>query len=389
MKIVIDFRKYDGVVGGVELGVIQVAKRASLKGHSIFVLPKESRLEEVEKIFDGCPNVSCIPLPVESHVMSGRNARLDAGRIQDIAAEKGADVIHFPYNWSFPTRKKAPTVLTIHDLIPLTFREAMDLLTNLFRYKPGMKKAARLNDKLATVSEFSKGEIVKHLGVPPEKVSVIPNGLRELAPHDPQLEAELRARLDVPGRFILNVGGIHERKNVPRLIHAFARLVRETSYPGKLVITGSTSGAPYQEKMKRSCDAAVSETGMGDRVVFTGFIPDNELDTLFRVADLLVYPSLYEGFGIPVLEAMQAGLPVITSNVTALPETAGGAALLVDPRSVEDMTGAMKRLLEDADLREILRRKGLQRASHFTWDRTTESYLELYSELAGKKQSRQ
>ncbi|HID88153.1 MAG TPA: glycosyltransferase family 1 protein [Anaerolineae bacterium] len=381
MRILIDFRKFDGVVGGVERGVVEVAHHVAGWGHTVTLLCKQSRQAEVERLFEDAAGVTVLPLRVRSHVISLRNAWLDSWTIQEIAAERETDLIHFPYNWSFPFRKRVPTILTVHDVIPFTFREAMDRFTHTFLYKPGIRLACRLNDVIVTVSEFSKQDIAEKAGVPRDKIRVIPNGLREPAPPDEELDRALDERWGLQDGFVLNVGGIHERKNVPRLVHAFARLVRQHGYPGKLLITGSVSGAPYQIRMKRVCDAAVTAEGMEDRIVFTGFIPDAELDSLLRRADLLIYPSLYEGFGIPILEAMQAGTPVVTSNVAAMPEVAGGAALLIDPHSVDEMVAAMKRLLEDKALRRDLIRKGKERARLFSWERTARQYLELYREV--------
>jgi glycosyltransferase involved in cell wall biosynthesis len=382
MKIVMDFRKYDGVIGGVERGVLEISKYVAANGHYVVLLCKEKKCSEVEGLFSGIPNIAIVPLQVPTHAMSLQNARLDSGLIQDIAEREGADVIHFPYNWSFPFSKKVPTILTIHDVIPFTFREAMGFWRNHLLYKPGIRQAGRLNNVIATVSEFSKRDIAEQVGVPLSKIRVIPNGLRETFPPDAAVAARLSERLGLQDGFILNVGGIHERKNVVTLIHAFSSLVKHKGYPGKLVVTGSVSGAPYQVKMKKLVDAAVTETEMGDRVKFTGFIPDEELDSLFRSAAFMIYPSLYEGFGIPILEAMKLGTPVITSNLTAMPEVAGGAALLVDPRDIEDMVSAMERLLSDESLREELIQKGQQRASSYSWGRTSEEYLELYREVS-------
>jgi glycosyltransferase involved in cell wall biosynthesis len=152
-------------------------------------------------------------------------------------------------------------------------------------------------------------------------------------------------------------------------------------YSGNLLITGSVSGAPYQNKMKSICDASVRETGMENRIVFTGFISEKELDSLFRMADFLIYPSLYEGFGIPVLEAMKMGLPVITSNTTAMPEVAGDAACLVDPTNIEEMTSVMSELLQNRQRQEEMIEKGLERARSYTWQNVSESYLKLYQEI--------
>lgn len=381
MKIIMDFRKFDGVIGGVERGVVEITKYVATHGHQVVLLCKENRFSEIENIFENVPNLTLVPLQVLTHAMSLKNAWIDSKTVQDIAEEAGADVIHFPYNWSFPFAKKAPSILTVHDVIPFTYREAMGLFRNLFLYKPGIKQACRLNNVIATVSEFSKQDIVKKVGVPAHKIRVIPNGLREPSEPDARMDADIDVRFGLEDGFILSVGGIHERKNIIRLTHAFSRLVNQRGYPGKLVITGNVSGAPYQVKMKKLCDAAVKEAGMEERIVFTGFIPDEELDSLMRRAAFLIYPSLYEGFGIPILEAMKVGTPVLTSNLTAMPEVAGGAAILVDPYDVEEIVSAMSKLLQNNTLRGELVRKGVERAKHYSWERTSEQYLELYKEV--------
>ncbi|MCW3138665.1 MAG: glycosyltransferase family 4 protein [Methanophagales archaeon] len=382
MKIVMDFRKYDGVVGGVEQGVIELTRYVSGKGHHVIILCKKHRFNETEGIFEDCPNVTTIPLPCRSHSMSLKNAWLDSVTIQNIASQEGAGIIHFPYNWSFPFRKKVPSILTVHDVIPFTYREAMGFFRNHLLYRRGTREACRLNNLITTVSEYSKHELITKVGVSAERIRVIPNGIRELTEPDEEIEKNLKARFDLEFGFILNVGGIHERKNIVRLIHAFSKLVKEEGYRGKLVITGAVSSNPYLKKMKKRCDRAVKEAEMSDRVIFTGFIPDKELDTLLKHADLLVYPSLCEGFGMPVIEAMQAGTPVVTSNIGGTAEVAGDAAVLVSPYSIEDIAEGMSKLLHDASLREELKRKGKERAGAYSWTKTGEEYLELYKELS-------
>jgi len=382
MKIVMDFRKFYGVTGGVERAVIEITKHVAMKGHQVVLLCRGKQFDEVGRIFENDSNLDVIPLPVNTELISLRNVWLDCVTIQNIAEKEGADVIHFTYNWSFPFRKKVPCILTIHDVIPFTLRESMGYLMNHFLYKPGTRKAGRLNDVITTVSEFSKREIVEKVGVPAEAIRVIPNGLREPATPDRRVEMELAERFHLEKGFILNVGGIHERKNVVRLIHAFSKLVREHGYSGKLLITGSVSGHPYIDKMKRLCDAAVREDGMEERVTFTGFIPDEQLDILLGRADFLVYPSFYEGFGMPIIEAMQLGTPVITSNTGGTAEVAGEAAILVDPYNTDEITTEMSRLLIDHELRAELSRKGKERASPYSWAGTAEKYLELYEEFA-------
>jgi glycosyltransferase involved in cell wall biosynthesis len=385
MKIVMDFRKYDGVVGGVEQGVIQIANYVANHDHEIVMLCKESKLAEIKRFFEGTPNISFIPLQVQTHAMTLQNVRLDSGTIQDIAEREGANIIHFPYNWSFPFNKKVPSVMTVHDVIPFTFREAMAWYRNVFLYKPGIRQACRLNTMVATVSEFSKLDIVNKVGVSAEKIRVIPNGLREPSPPDEELDKDIDQHYGLEHGFILNVGGIHERKNINGLIRAFAKLVEEEEYPGKLVITGSVSGAPYQEKMKKIIDATLASTGMQDKVIFTGFIPDTELDSLLRRAAMLVYPSFYEGFGIPILEAMRVRTPVITSNLTGMPEVAGDAAILIDPHDTDQLTTKMFRLLHDQQLREELVNRGVEKAASYSWPRTSKLYLDLYQDTIARE----
>jgi glycosyltransferase involved in cell wall biosynthesis len=381
MKIVMDFRKYDGVVGGVEQGAIQVTRYVCKQGGEVVLVCKKSRHEQVELLFGEVDGLKIVPVDVASHVMSFANAKLDSGFFQDLAVREKARLIHFFYNWSFPRKKKVPTLLTVHDVIPFTFREAMGFWRNRCLYRPCLRTACRLNNMIATVSEYSRQDIAKKVGVPLDKIRVIPNGLREPAQKDAEMLDELTRRFGLEDGFVLNVGGIHERKNIARLIRAFAVLVEREQYPGKLVITGSVSGAPYQERMKKLCDEAVAQTGMNGRVVFTGFITEDELDNMLRTTDLFVYPSLYEGFGIPILEAMKVGTPVVTSNMTAMPEVAGGAAELMDPLDINAMTDAMARVLKDKALREKLVAAGFERVKPYSWDDCCGQYLKLYEEL--------
>ena len=387
MKVILDLRKYDGVVGGVERGALEIATNATKRGHDILLVCKAVQEGELRELLkdSGPGRLETVPVNIKSHGISRENTRIDSVFLQDLAEREGVDLIHFFYNWSFPHRKKVPCLLTVHDVIPFTFREAMGWFQNRFVYRKAIRKACHLNDMIATVSEFSKQDIARKVGVSLEKIRVIQNGLREPAEHDEKVWLELVERFGLENGYVLNVGGIHERKNIPRLIGSFSKLVKETDYKGRLVITGSVSGAPYQEKMKKRCDAAVAQAGMENRIVFTGFVSDQELDILLRNANVFVYPSLYEGFGIPILEAMKVGTPVVTSKVTAMGEVAGDAGLLVDPTDVGEMAREMGRLLNDDDLRKELIVRGYERCSGYSWAKNWEQYLALYEELAGKR----
>jgi len=406
MNIVMDFRKYDGVVGGVEQVVTQIISQIAPKGHTFILLSKQSRLDEVKDLFCDVPNIKHLPLPVESHAISMKNAWHDSHTIQDIAASENAPVIHFPYNWSFPYKKKAKTILTIHDVIPFTFREAMGWFRHKFIYKPAIRRACKLNDVITTISEFSRQDIAAKTGTDLNRIRVIPNGFRNPFPIQDGLTQILQSRYNLQENFVLNVGGIHQRKNIPRLIHAFALFSKQTQFPGKLLITGKASGAPYQDRMRILCGRAIAESaknisesgkkvgesdpqntagpasGLRERIVFTGFVSDEELDHLLAMAKFLVYPSLYEGFGIPILEAFNVGTPVVTSNVTAMKEIAEGAAVLIDPTNVENMAAGMRKLHENQQLCSELAEKGKERAQKYTWDKLGRQYLALYEELA-------
>jgi glycosyltransferase involved in cell wall biosynthesis len=387
MKIIIDLRKYDGVVGGVEQGALQQTRYLAGHGHDALVVCKKTRLDELRGLLPASEHLSFFPVDVATHAISEENERIDSVVLPELAMREGADLIHFYYNWSFPTHKTVPTLLTVHDVIPFTFREAMPKEIHEKRYCPSMKRACALNDMIGTVSEFSRQDIAAKVGVPLEKIRVVPNGLREPADPGQEVVDELADRFGLHEGYFLNVGGIHERKNIPRLIEAFAEVVRRTEYPGVLLITGKVSGAPYQEEMRAVCDAAVEHHGLQERVVFSGFVTEDELDALLRRARMLVYPSLYEGFGIPILEAMKVGTPVVTSTASAMPEVAGDAALLVDPLNTGALADAMCRLLDDLALCGELIRKGKQRAEPFTWDHACAAYVDIYRELAGKNET--
>jgi len=263
MRIILDFRKYDGVVGGVEQGALQIARYAAKQGHHIILVAKQARTAAVRELVSQSRNIEVVPVRIRSHAISPRNAWLDNFYFPRLASRISADLIHFYYNWSFPFHATVPCLLTVHDVIPFTFREAMGWWRNHFLYRPAIRLACRLNDHITTVSEFSRRDIAKRTGVPLEKITVIPNGLRSPSPFDETVWSRLVAKLGLSEGYILNSGGIHERKNTIALLEAFSILVREMDYRGKLVITGAVSGAPYQYKIKSRGDAAVRRLDLG------------------------------------------------------------------------------------------------------------------------------
>lgn len=273
-----------------------------------------------------------------------------------------------------PFVKTCRTVLTIHDLSFLKVHGIFDKFQNTY-YKTFVPHIARKVDKIITVSNNAAGDIVELLHIPEEKIRVIYNGVDERFSPERSAEREhdLKKRFGLSD-YILFLGVLEPRKNVSRLIRAYSRLSPELSHY-KLVIAGG-HGWLYEDIY-----SLVKELSLQNRVIFTGRISDEDLPDLYRGASLFVYPSLMEGFGIPPLEAMACGIPVIASNTSSFPEVLSDAAFLVDPLNEEEITSAMTDILTDKNLCKTLIYKGLKRASLFSWKESARRTLELYREL--------
>jgi glycosyltransferase involved in cell wall biosynthesis len=237
-----------------------------------------------------------------------------------------------------------------------------------------MWSAAHRSARILTVSEASKRDILKFFNVPPEKVVVVYNAIDERFSCEPLPEdvARVRARFQLDQRFVLYVGNIKPHKNVERLIEAFQALRRRDLHDIKLLIIGDEiSSFPALRR-------AVHRHKLHKHVRFLGYLPDETLAILYHLASVFVFPSLYEGFGLPPLEAMASGTPVVTSNVSSLPEIVGDAAILVDPYSVDAIEDGMRRVLTDPILAADMRRKGLLRARQFSWQQSVAKTLAIY-----------
>jgi len=276
--------------------------------------------------------------------------------------------------------------VTVHDLsflrYPNAFRPLNRLYLNLIT-KASTRRAACV----IAVSESTRQDVITLCGVPGEKVVVIPNGVTEdFSPANPVEVAEFRRRKGLPERFILFLGTLEPRKNLVRLIDAYA-LWRQTAYPtGRgssssvpaLVIAGG-KGWFYDQIFAR-----VTKLGLTNDVLFPGFVPGEELPWFYRAAELFVYPSLFEGFGLPVLEALASGTPTITSAASSLPEVAGDAALLVNPEDTQSLADAMGQVLSNPALAAQLRADGPRQAKQFSWTRTAIATTAVYRKvLAG------
>ncbi len=290
------------------------------------------------------------------------------------------DVLHSPASVS-PFILSCPSVLTIHDVTAFMFPE---LTPPIFRYYWDItfKMSARVAHLIITVSHSAKKDLVKFLGISEEKIEVIYHGSEPETAHLKNKSylgpAENKGESDAP--YILWVGRMYHHKNLTRLLYAYNKLIK--TYQGikhRLVLCGM-KGWGYPSFAK-----TMEDLNLQDKVIFKGYVPDDELKLMYSNASLFAFPSLAEGFGFPILEAMSCGTPVVTSNCGAMAEIAEDAALLVDPYDVDEIAEAMYRVLTDENLRKDLIKKGLERASQFSWERTARETLAVYKKACKKR----
>lgn len=279
----------------------------------------------------------------------------------------GLDMLHTPSPAAVPPPGPGQRlVVTVHDV---AFRLFPSMYPAQWRmlYRTGLRRAARKADAIIAVSRHTATDVVRLTRVDPARVHVVPSAV-SVPGGDPDPEPALR-RLKVPRPYLLFAGTLEPRKNLVRLVRAYRRAALRV--PHALVLAGPLGwrSQPLHREL------AVPGRG---RVLLTGRVPASDLDALYRGADAFCYPSLYEGFGLPVLEAMARGVPVITSNGSSLPEVAGHAAVQVDPRSTRQLSDAIERVLTGRDDAEQLAAMGRERARVFTWDRTARMTLEVY-----------
>lgn len=295
----------------------------------------------------------------------------------DLRARK-FDVFHFTFSQNVPLLKSGHVVVTVHDLISIIFREHYrhNKLRPLFDWM--WTRATRRADKIIAVSESTKRDIVEYLDVPENKIKVVYEAADPI--YGPVAGGEVESakkRFKINGSYIMYVGGMDPRKNLDGLLNAYGRLPADLNCEHKLVVAGR------RDQWYPGIEKLITKLGLRERVIFTGFVPDEMLVALYNGASVFVLPSLYEGFGLPLLEAMSCGTPVVCSNAASIPEVVGDAALMVDPRDIDGLATAIERVLTDSELREGLREKGFKRAKSFSWEKTARGTLAVYEEVAG------
>ena len=287
------------------------------------------------------------------------------------------DLLHAPH-YVLPALTPSKSVVTIHDCIHLRFPEyRRNRLGHAFA-KSLLHTAAHKSDRIFTVSEQSKKDILAFFNVSPEKIVVTPNAIdnRFSLPPSEEHVVNTRERYQLSHSYLLYVGNIKPHKNLERLIEAFHLVRQQGRSELELIIIGE------EISKLQSLRRAVHKYDIHRYVRFLGYVPDKTLAVLYRLAAVFVFPSLYEGFGLPPLEAMASGTPVVTSNVSSLPEVVGDAAILVDPYNAESIAEGILTVLRSTHLRGELSRRGLERVKAFSWTRSIQRVRQVYGEVA-------
>ncbi|HJR59003.1 MAG TPA: glycosyltransferase family 1 protein [Vicinamibacterales bacterium] len=293
----------------------------------------------------------------------------------DLRRER-VDLFHAPH-YVLPPLTPCKAVVTIHDCIHLRFPQYLPNRLGYVYARTSMWVATHRAARVLTVSETSKRDILRYFRIPESKIDVIYNAIDERlgeAPTDAEM-AQVRERYQLNAPFVLYTGNIKPHKNLERLIEAFHTLRRGGLEHVQLLIIGD------EISKYATLRRAVHRHKLHKHVRFFGFVPDKTLSSLYRLASVFVFPSLYEGFGLPPLEAMAAGTPVITSNLSSLPEVVGDAAILIDPYEPDEIAAAMRRVLTDPAVRDDLRARGLDRVKQFSWERSVQRVREIYGEV--------
>lgn len=285
------------------------------------------------------------------------------------------DILFVQYN--APPLAPCRVVAAIHDIsyehLPETYRRR-----ERFQMRLTIRHTAKKAAHVVACSEFSRQDLIETYQLPPEKITAIPLAAPEFFKPVRDFEQinQIRRKYDLSGDFILGVGSIQPRKNLVRLIEAYSILVRRNDATPPLVLVGKKAWL-FEETLK-----AASAEDITELIRFTGFVPDEDLPALYTAAQFFVYPSFFEGFGLPPLEAMRCGTPVIAGNRTSIPEVVGDAGLLIDPFDTNAIANALEKLISDENLRAELSRKGLRRAEQFSWLETARRTLEVFEKAA-------
>ena len=287
---------------------------------------------------------------------------------------------YLSFDFSLPGYKKCPRACMVYDLTPLLLEGAYPERFRT-RFRMQVSHAVRVADRVVTISQAVKKDIQEYFNVAPERIDVIYPGYDEsffVAKGDDEADRAVLDRHGIDYPYILFLGALEQKKNVPRLIEAYEKVRQDKNIPHRLVLGGKRA---WNDK---DIFEKITLSPFSGDINYIGYVQHSDLPALMRKAGLFVFPSLNEGFGIPPLEAMACGAPVITSNVSALPEVAGDAAILIDPYNVDEMAQAILKVLSDRDYRLRMVEKGLEQARLFSWSRSAAGMLDILAGAAGR-----
>ena len=314
--------------------------------------------------------------------LSRLNWLLDRFRLHNWIHSDGLDLYHATEVTALPKRCSCPLVVTVHDVIPLVYWAQMKTRIPV-DYRIGLKHAYNrtgIADRIITISESARQDICSHLGIGEEKVEVVYPGCNALfRPVEPDTARErLKSKHEIEGSFLFYVGGSDFRKNLDFLITGFAQ-VREQGYAGSLVLAGETfrTEIPEVQELTRK----IQELDLENWVLCPGYVEDNDLPAFYSASDLFVFPSLYEGFGLPVLEALACGAPVLASDRSSIPEVGGSVVEYFDPERLEDLVARVLELLENPERLGQMRAAGPERAAQFSWEENARAVTSIYDSL--------
>jgi glycosyltransferase involved in cell wall biosynthesis len=289
---------------------------------------------------------------------------------------KGADVVHF-FNYIYPPKIKAKIITTIYDTSYIDAPETLRRRTKHLLDK-NLARSCEMADKVIVISEYTKARIIELLNVDPNKIEIIYPGVdNNLYNTNTGADEQkiVKERYGIAGEYYLYLGTIEPRKNIVRLVEAYADLYQKRKDCPKLVLAGSL-GWLYNPILD-----TINSSVAKEKILLTGYIEDKDVPALISGANAFVFPSIYEGFGMPPLEAMACGVPVIASGTTALKEVISGVGLEVNPYSVEEIENALERIVADTELRKTSVEKGIKKALEFTWEKSASKLLGVYDSI--------
>lgn len=343
---------------------------------------ENDNLNQYHLYWAGCEYRSIYKENVSVNISSKRHHRFfEDYFIPEDLKSNNVDIYHVPQNGIGLSRKvSCLSISTIHDLIPYVMPETVGR-GYLKKFIAQMPEIIQASDNIITVSEFSKKDVMRIFDVPEDKIKVTHLAADHIfSPLDKSKAQEyIKEKYKIDDDFLLYLGGFSARKNVRSILIAFSRIYKNLSKNYKLVFLGPSRDE--HDALKKLADAL----NIRDKVIFTGFAPHEDLPLFYNAASLFIYPSFYEGFGLPPLEAMSCMCPVITSNVSSIPEVVQDGALLIDPQDCDELKTSIEKILEDEDFKNNIIEKGYERSKAFSWKKTAMETLDIYKNLYKSK----